>query len=70
MNQPIRPPISELMADSELITSALTRAAREAVLKAVQAGKPVPAMRDGKVIWLAPEEARALLDQAKQPADR
>lgn len=61
MTKPTRP-LSELLKDTPLITAALTRAAREAVLKAVRAGLAVPTLRDGKVVWLSPQEALALLE--------
>src|SRR5262245_52452330 len=62
VNQPTRPPLSELLGNTELFTNALTRAAREAVLRSAKAGVAVPTLRDGKVVWLSPEEALALLD--------
>lgn len=61
MNKPTRP-LSELLNDTPLITAALTRAAREAVLTAVKNGVPVSTLRDGKVVWLSPQEALALLE--------
>lgn len=66
MNQPTRPSLAELSQDTELVTRALTKAAREAVLKSAQAGVAVPTLRDGKVVWLSPEEALALLKAQEQ----
>jgi hypothetical protein len=53
--------IRELFADDALITGALTRATREAVLQHARLGHPVATMRDGKVVWLSPEEVLAAL---------
>ena len=52
--------ISELMADHTLITDAIRRAVREAVLQHAIAGNPVATWRDGKVVWISPEEILAL----------
>jgi hypothetical protein len=51
--------ISELMADHELISEAICRAMREAVLKHARAGRPVPTWQEGKVVWIPPEEVLA-----------
>jgi len=48
--------ISELFADDNLITEALGQAVREALMRHKQAGNPVCEWRDGKVIWIPPEE--------------
>jgi hypothetical protein len=49
----------ELLADTTVITAALQRAVREAVLQHARAGFPVSTMRDGKVVWIPPEEILA-----------
>jgi hypothetical protein len=43
------------------------RAVREAVLVCARLGNTVPTMRDGKVVWVPPEEILALppLDEPK-----
>jgi hypothetical protein len=41
---------------SEEITRASERAVREALLKHKRAGNPVPIERDGKLVWLQPDE--------------
>jgi len=70
MNQPIRPSITDLMANNALITAAISRGVRDAVLKRIQAGKPVAAWRDGRPVWLSPEEALALLNHSESaPTD-
>ena len=45
--------IAELLADHSIINEAIARAAREAVLKHAQAGKPVSTWQNGKVVWIA-----------------
>ncbi len=56
--------IAELMNDTALITAAIQRAVREAVLSHARAGFPVATWRDGQVVWVQPEEILA------QEADR
>jgi hypothetical protein len=53
--------LSERLADQALVDAALNKAAREAVLDHARAGNPVSTMRDGKVVWLQPEEVFALV---------
>lgn len=48
--------ISETLADKEKITLALAQGVREALKKHKQAGNPVVIWRDGKMVWLKPEE--------------
>jgi len=48
--------IGKLLADSDGVTRALTRAVRQALLQHKRAGNPVATWRDGKVVWIAPEE--------------
>jgi len=48
--------IAEAFANLEKITQALTQGVREALLKHKQAGNPVVVWRDGKMVWLKPEE--------------
>jgi hypothetical protein len=49
-------PLSERVRDLELIEQALARAVRDALRQHKQAGNPVAAWRDGKVVWIAPED--------------
>ncbi|HMO80183.1 MAG TPA: hypothetical protein PKD24_05280 [Pyrinomonadaceae bacterium] len=44
---------------SEEITPAYHRAVREALLKHKRAGNPVPIERDGKIVYLKPEDIEA-----------
>jgi hypothetical protein len=51
-----RDKIEEALADRERITQALAEGVREALKKHKQAGNPVVDWRDGKMVWLKPEE--------------
>jgi hypothetical protein len=51
-----RDKIEEALADRERITQALADGVREALKKHKQAGNPVVVWRDGKMVWLKPEE--------------
>ncbi|HAS16333.1 MAG TPA: hypothetical protein DDX84_04515 [Nitrospiraceae bacterium] len=48
--------IEEAFSDPEKITQALVRGVREALLKHKQAGNPIVIWKDGKTVWLKPEE--------------
>ncbi len=48
--------ISEVFSDPEQITKALVHGVREALLKHKQAGNSIVVWRDGKIVWLKPEE--------------
>lgn len=48
--------ISEIFENKEIITQALARGVHEALLRHKQAGNPVAIWRDGKTVWLKPEE--------------
>lgn len=48
--------LGERLRDVRLIQDALTRAVREALLRHKQAGNPVAEWRDGRVVWVAPED--------------
>jgi hypothetical protein len=61
-----RSAIAELLANRALIMDAIGRAVREAVLDHARAGRPVATWRDGKVVWIPPEEILARL--ANDPA--
>jgi len=62
MRDPAKRSISELMQDIDLITAAINRGVREAVLDHIRVGNPVCVAQDGKVVWLSPEEALARLN--------
>ena len=48
--------IAEAFANPGKITHALAQGVRDALLKHKQAGNPVVVWRDGKIVWLKPEE--------------
>jgi hypothetical protein len=56
MNEPPEPSIAERLADHVRIEAAIKRAMREAVLASARAGHEVVGWRDGKVVWVSPEE--------------
>jgi hypothetical protein len=61
MEKPTKPTRAELIADHAGTEAALRKAGQEAVLEHARAGLPVATFRDGKVVWLQPEEVFALL---------
>jgi len=65
VNEELRPTIAELFADEALITAAIRRGVREAVLNHAQAGQAVPTWRDGKVVWIPAEEILAQLSRGE-----
>ena len=48
--------IAEAFANPEKITQAVAKGVRDALLKHKQAGNPIVVWRDGKIVWLDPEE--------------
>ena len=48
--------ISELVADSDLMTEAIRQGVREELLSHARAGNPVPVSENGEIVWLSPEE--------------
>jgi len=57
---PTRPQtITEKLADRAGIEAALRKAGQAAVLEHAHAGFPVATWKDGKVVWLQPEEILA-----------
>ena len=51
-----QPPPSERVEDIPRILEALREAVREALLRHKQAGNPVAVWRDGRVVWIPPED--------------
>ncbi len=51
-----RDKITEAFADPEKITQALAQGVRDALLKHKQAGNPVVVWREGKAVWIEPED--------------
>lgn len=56
MGAQYRDKIEEALADQDKITEALATGVREALKRHKQAGNPVVVWRDGKMVWLKPEE--------------
>ena len=48
--------IGEILRDTKLIEKVLGKAVREALLQHKRAGNPVAEWRDGKVVWVQPED--------------
>jgi hypothetical protein len=53
---PSDPSLAERLRNHESIDRALARAVRDALLRHKQAGNPIAVWRDGKVVWIAPED--------------
>jgi hypothetical protein len=58
--------IDKIFAEGTPIDRALTRAARAALRQHKRDGLPVVEWRDGRVVWIPPEDIR-LDDQADEP---
>ncbi|OGW08789.1 MAG: hypothetical protein A3F81_00815 [Nitrospinae bacterium RIFCSPLOWO2_12_FULL_39_93] len=48
--------IDEIFKEGSLIDNALKKAVQEALVRHKQAGNPIVVWRDGKIVWLKPEE--------------
>lgn len=48
--------IEKLLGDDAVMTAALAKGVRAALLRHKQAGNPIVVWRDGKVVWVPPEE--------------
>lgn len=51
-----RDKINEALADKDVIKQAFASAVHDALLKHKQAGNSVVCMKEGKMVWLAPDE--------------
>jgi hypothetical protein len=67
MTQPLPPSIADRLSDRALIGAALWRGVREALLSHARAGHPVATWRDGKVVWIPPDEILARLAAPPAP---
>lgn len=56
MEKPREKTIDEIFAEGTPIDEALKKAVREAVLQHKRAGNPIVVWRDGKTVWLQPDE--------------
>lgn len=54
--------VSELLANQDLITKAIVKGARAAVLRQARAGLPVSTCQDGKVVLIPPAQILAEFD--------
>jgi hypothetical protein len=52
----VKDKISEIFEDKEKITKALSKAVKEALLQHKRAGNPVASWKDGKIIWIQPDD--------------
>jgi hypothetical protein len=52
--------IDEIFAEGTLIDLALKQAVQEALWRHKQAGNPVVAWRNGKIVWIPPKEITVL----------
>ncbi len=48
--------IAEAFTDPDKITKALAQGVRDALLKHKQAGNPIVVWRNGRIVWLKPDE--------------
>ena len=48
--------VEEAFSNPEIITRAMVQGVREALLKHKQAGNSIVIWKDGKIVWLKPEE--------------
>lgn len=52
--------IEEAIADRDTITKALADSVKDALKRHKQAGNPVVVMKDGRMVWLKPEDITVL----------
>ena len=69
MSEQTQDRLAEMMAENGRLDAAHARAAREALLEHARMGRSVCESRDGKVVWITPEEifARYGLDANGKP---
>lgn len=48
--------LEQILSDDSKIEMAVRRAVREAIASHKRAGNPIAVWREGKVVWLSPEE--------------
>lgn len=56
MANALKKDIGKIIAEGTQIDEAVRQAVKEAVLKHKQAGNPIVAMKDGKMVWIKPDE--------------
>lgn len=55
--------ISALMREGTEVDAALARGVREAMIRHYQAGQSAVEWRDGKCVWLTPEEIKIRIEE-------
>ncbi len=56
MEPKVKKSIDEIFSEGTQIDESLRQAVKDALLKHKQAGNPIVVWRDGKMVWLKPEE--------------
>ncbi len=56
MDEKAEKTIDEIFQEGTAIDAALKQGVREALIRHKQAGNPIVAWRDGKIVWIKPEE--------------
>lgn len=51
-----RRPVLDRVRDTELVQDALRRGVREALRQHKRVGNPIAVWRDGRTVWLSPDE--------------
>jgi hypothetical protein len=57
--------IDRIMAEGDVVDAALNAAVRRAMREHVRAGLPAAEWRDGKVVWVPPEELERRLRETE-----
>ena len=52
----VKDKISEIFEDKEKITKALQKAVKDALLQHKRAGNPIVSWKNGKIVWIQPED--------------
>jgi len=56
--------VSEILAEGETVDAALAAGVSEALRRHCQAGLPAAEWRDGKTVWITPDEIELLLRES------
>ncbi|MFW6157734.1 MAG: hypothetical protein ACOC8E_00080 [Planctomycetota bacterium] len=54
--------VSAIMEEGTQVDAALRKGVRDALVRHVQAGAPVVEWRDGKCVWIGPEEIKRRIE--------
>ena len=55
--------VTEMLADGKLVDAALAVGVLDALRRHRQAGAPVAEWRDGKTVWLGPDEIKQRIEE-------